>query len=119
MLNDDRRKMSREAGKRWAARLLGEDEELDLKAVSPARMDRLGLSLQRPRLLAHGTRDSIVPFNQYERMQKAARKSSDLVTSLVIEEERHSFSNSDNEQNWYDALDAFLAKHNPSDQLAE
>lgn len=118
MLKDDRRQMSREAGKRWAARLQGEDEELDLKEVSPARMERLGLSLQRPILLAHGTRDTIVPFNQYERMQKAARNSSELVTSLVIEDERHSFSNSENEQKWYDALDAFLAEHNPADQAS-
>ena len=108
--------MSREAGKRWAARLQGEDEELDLKDVSPARMDRLGLSITRPILLVHGTRDTIVPFDQYERMQKAARRSSELITSLVIEGERHSFSNSENEQKWYDALDAFLAEHNPADQ---
>jgi len=81
-------------------------------------MELLGPSLPRPILLAHGKRDPIVPFNLDERMQKAARNSSELVTSLMIEDERHSFSNSENEQKWYDALDAFLAEHNPADQAS-
>ncbi|WP_252258128.1 hypothetical protein [Erythrobacter aurantius] len=29
----------------------------------------------------------------------------------------HSFTNAANEQQWYDALDAFLAQHNPADPV--
>lgn len=48
-------------------------------------------------------------------MRDAADNASGLLTTLVIEDEGHSFTNAANEQQWYDALDAFLAEHNPAD----
>ena len=114
MLKYDRRVMTRQAGKRWSAKIEGSDEDFDLKDVSPYR---LAEGLQRPVLLAHGTADDNVPFKQYEQMLKAARKSPVPLTTLVVEGEGHGFSSSSSEQQWYDALDRFLAEHNPADQV--
>ncbi|MEO0690068.1 MAG: S9 family peptidase [Pseudomonadota bacterium] len=114
MLKYDRRVMTRQAGKRWSARIEGEDEAFDLKDVSPYRLAK---DLSRPVLLAHGTADDNVPFKQYEQMVKSARKAPVALTTLVIEGEGHGFSRAKSEQQWYDALDAFLAKHNPADPV--
>lgn len=114
MLKYDRRVMTRQAGKRWSAKIEGDDEDFNLKDVSPYR---LAGDLERPVLLGHGTADDNVPFKQYELMLKAARNAPIKLTTLVIKGEGHSFSNAENEQQWYDALDRFLAKHNPADQV--
>ncbi len=111
MLRYDRRYLTREAGKRWIAKIEG-DDDFDLKDVSPYRSAE---GLTRPVLLAHGTADNNVPFKQFEQMKKAASKSAVPLELLVIEDEGHSFSKAESEQAWYDALEAFLAKHNPAD----
>ena len=111
ILKYDRRYMGRQAGKRWRARVEGEGE-FDLDAVSPYRHAE---TLSRPVLLAHGTDDNNVPFKQFKRFEKAAESTSAHITTLVIEDEGHSFSKPENEQKWFDALDVFLAKHNPAD----
>lgn len=112
MLRYDRGYLTREASRRWQAKIEGDDREFDLRDVSPYRLAR---NLSRPVLLAHGTRDARVPFSQFEQMRDAADNASGLLTTLVIEDEGHSFTNAANEQQWYDALDAFLAEHNPAD----
>ncbi|MEM6584291.1 MAG: S9 family peptidase [Pseudomonadota bacterium] len=116
MLKYDRRTMTRRAGKRWSAKVEGDDEDVDLNDYSPYRLAK---GLSRPVLLAHGTRDDNVPFAQYEIMEKAARKARVPLETLVIEDEGHSFSRKSSEEKWYDALDAFLAKHNPADKARE
>lgn len=114
MLSYDRRVLTRKAGKRWTAKIEGDDKELDLKDVSPYKLAR---NLNRPVLLAHGTDDKNVPFKQFETMQKAAKKAPVKPTTLVIEGEGHSFYEMESKKKWYDALDTFLAEHNPADQL--
>ncbi|MEL7447303.1 MAG: alpha/beta fold hydrolase, partial [Pseudomonadota bacterium] len=114
MLQYDRRVLTRKASKRWQAKIEGDDADFDLKDVSPFRV---ASRLSRPTLIAHGTVDGIVPFKQLELMQKAAEDAPVQPTYLVIEGEGHSFSEADSEQHWHDALDAFLAEHNPADQL--
>ncbi|MEM7702948.1 MAG: S9 family peptidase [Pseudomonadota bacterium] len=114
MLQYDRRVMTRQAGKRWSAKIEGDDEAIDLKDYSPYRLAK---GLSRPVLLGHGTRDDNVPFKQYEQMVRAAKKAPAKLTTLVIKGEGHGFSKADSEQKWFDALDAFLAKHNPADQV--
>ncbi|WP_379551060.1 alpha/beta hydrolase family protein [Qipengyuania sp. DGS5-3] len=111
MLKYDRQFFSRKGGKKWRARVEG-DEEFDLDSVSPYR---LAETLQRPVLLAHGTEDSNVPFRQFRKFKKATKKAAIQPTELVIEDEGHSFSKPENEQKWYDALVTFLAEHNPPD----
>ena len=95
MLSYDRRYLTRKAGKRWSAKIEGDDEEFDLKDVSPYR---LGRNLNRPILLAHGTEDDNVPFKQYEQMMRSLRKAQVEPVTLVIEGEGHSFSKEESEK---------------------
>ncbi|MCK0127987.1 prolyl oligopeptidase family serine peptidase [Erythrobacter sp. F6033] len=112
ILRYDRKFLTGKAGKRWKAKIEGEDEDFDLKDVSPFR---LAEQLSRPVLLAHGTRDSNVPFKQFVQMVRAAKDAPVPLTTLIVDGEGHSFSSPRSEQQWYDALDAFLAEHNPAD----
>ena len=116
LLSYDRSYLTREAGRRWQAKIEGDDREFDLRDVSPYRLAR---NLSRPVLLAHGTRDARVPFSQFEQMRDAADGASGLLSTLVIEDEGHSFSSAGSEQQWYDALDQFLSRHNPADQVEQ
>ena len=111
MLKYDRRYLSRSTNKRWRSEVLGEAEIKTLDEVSPMR---LGATLSRPVLLAHGDKDARVPFKQFKQMRDAAEDTGKL-TLLHIEGEGHSFSEKENEKAWYDALIAFLAMHNPAD----
>jgi dipeptidyl aminopeptidase/acylaminoacyl peptidase len=101
------------AGRRaWRERVRGEDRKFDLDSVSPARQAGL---LGRPILLAHGKKDSNVPFEQFELMRNALRKvGGESAEYLVLENSGHGFADEKDEQAWYDALLAFLAKHNPA-----
>ena len=110
-LRYDRQSFSRGGFKRWRDRVRGSGVE-DMKAVSPLMM---AATLNRPLLLAHGTKDIVVPFSQYSVFEKAVRAAPVRPRTLVIEGEGHSFSTSENEQKWYDALVAFLEEHNPAD----
>jgi dipeptidyl aminopeptidase/acylaminoacyl peptidase len=67
-------------------------------------------------LLAHGVIDDNVPIDQFQTMEKAARKSGAPLTTLVIPGEGHSFFFNSSQQRWLEALDGFLAAHNPADQ---
>ena len=111
MLRYDRQFFGRRGYKRWRERIRGEGEK-DMKDVSPYRIAE---QLSRPLLLAHGTKDVVVPYKQFKQFEKAARKAQVKPTTLVIEDEGHSFTSPDNEQQWYDALVDFLAEHNPPD----
>jgi dipeptidyl aminopeptidase/acylaminoacyl peptidase len=111
MLSYDRRYLTARAGKAWQARVRGE-KNFDLDAVSPYRLAK---QLSRPVLLAHGTKDTNVPLSQYNLFEKAARSAPVRPETLVIKDEGHSFSKPENAQAWFEALDAFLARHNPAD----
>ncbi len=114
ILKYDRKFLSRKASKRWRAQVEGEDEEFELETVSPVTY---AASLARPVLLAHGTRDGTVPFSQYKKFEKASREAPVKPTTLVIEDEGHGFSKTENEKAWYDALTEFLLEHNPPDPI--
>ncbi len=113
MLRYDRKYLSRAGSRRWRRQIEGE-EGFDLSDVSPATWAR---RLNRPVLLAHGTRDNNVPFKQFERMVEAAERAPVPLTQLVVHGAGHSFARKRDEKQWYDALDSFLAQHNPADQL--
>ncbi|MDJ0641668.1 MAG: prolyl oligopeptidase family serine peptidase [Erythrobacter sp.] len=114
ILKYDRKFLSRKASKRWRAQIEGEDEEFELDTVSPVTF---APNLTRPVLLAHGTSDRTVPFSQYKKFEKASRTAAVKPTTLVIENEGHGFSKTENERKWYDALTAFLLEHNPPDAV--
>lgn len=112
MLRYDRRYLSERVNKRWSARVRGGQAAEELDAVSPYL---LAGKLSRPVLLAHGTKDQRVPLAQYTIFEKATRAAPVPPQTLVIKDEGHSFSKPESAQAWYEALDAFLAKHNPAD----
>ena len=104
---------SRKGRKAWRTRIRGEDKSFDLDDVSPAKVANM---LSRPILLAHGELDSTVPFKQFEEMRDALDKAgSEEAEYLVFDEEGHGFNTTEDEQKWYDALIAFLAKNDPAD----
>jgi len=114
-LKHDRRFLTRYDRRQFRDKVRG-DEAFRLSSVSPAR---LGSQLNRPLLLAHGTRDGIVLFSQFEEMQKATRKAPTPPTTLIVHAAGHSFTRERDQQLWFDALDQFLAEHNPADQIDE
>ncbi len=104
---------TREGRREWRERIRGADRKFDLDAVSPARQAAL---LKRPVLLAHGKKDSNVPFKQFELMRDAiGRARVDGAEFVVLDNSGHGFATPQDEQTWYDALLAFLARHNPPD----
>ncbi|WDA40275.1 alpha/beta hydrolase family protein [Erythrobacter sp. BLCC-B19] len=110
-LRYDGQSFTRGGFKRWKDRVRGAGVT-EVKTVSPvARAE----TLSRPLLLAHGTKDVVVPFSQYNLFEKATRSAPVKPDTLVIKDEGHGFSKAENEQRWYDALEAFLDKHNPAD----
>jgi dipeptidyl aminopeptidase/acylaminoacyl peptidase len=97
--------------RKWRTRVTGEAAKFDLDLVSP--LAQVG-KLTRPVLLTHGDEDTNVPFRQYTLYRDAAAKAGKQIETVVFPGEGHGFSKPENEQKWYEALDAFLAKHNPA-----
>jgi dipeptidyl aminopeptidase/acylaminoacyl peptidase len=111
MLKYDADFFSRSGRKKWNARVRG-DKTFDMDSVSPARQ---AAKLTRPVLIAHGKRDSRVPFSQFKEMRNAlASANFPQVDYLVFDKEGHGFDTAEDEQKWYDALEAFLKKYNPA-----
>jgi dipeptidyl aminopeptidase/acylaminoacyl peptidase len=111
-LRYDRGFLSRKGAKANKERVQGEGGEFDLDLVAPvAQIARL----TRPVLLAHGEKDSNVPFKQYKLLRDAAAKAGKPIELLPLADEGHGFDKPENEGKWLDALEAFLARHNPPD----
>ncbi len=115
ILRYDRKFLTRKASRRWRNKIVGETR-FDMDKVSPVEFGR---RLNRPVLLAHGTYDPIVPFEQFVLFEKASAKAPMPPETLVLEWVGHSFSTASSQKAWLDALDSFLAKHNPADQVDE
>ena len=102
----------RQAWREWRDSVQGEDEKFDLDSVSPARRAR---DLTRPILLAHGRKDTTVPFTQFRDMRNALQRAEARdVHYLDLENAAHGFAEPADEQAWYDALVGFLARYNPA-----
>lgn len=110
LLKYDAKFFSRKGAKAWSARVSGEGFDLD--TVAPAKT--IG-RLQRPLLVAHGKRDTNVPFSQYKLLLSEATKAGVGFEQLVFEEAGHGFDKPEDEARWFASLEGFLAKHNPAD----
>ncbi|GAA4772669.1 alpha/beta hydrolase family protein [Novosphingobium ginsenosidimutans] len=103
---------TRKGAKSWRTRIQGEDANFDLDLVSPvAQIARL----TRPVLVTHGEDDSNVPFKQFLLLRDAATKAGKPIETLTFAGEGHGFADDANEARYLDAIEAFLAKHNPAD----
>ena len=102
---------TRKGAKGWRTRIQGEDAKFDLDLVSPvAQIGRL----TRPVLVTHGEDDSNVPFKQFLLLRDAATKAGKPIETLTFAGEGHGFADDANEARYLDAIEAFLAKHNPA-----
>ena len=111
ILKYDRRFFSRKARASWEARVTG-DDTLNLPDVSPVQQAG---RLTRPVLIAHGDEDSIVPVSQSKKLVEELKKVGNMNFEYkVYPGEGHGFADPVNQRDWFDRLDAFLAKHNPA-----
>lgn len=111
MLKYDRRYLTKKASASWQARVTGEGD-LDLTAVSPTQQ---AARLTRPLLIAHGEDDSNVPISQSKKLVAALKKAGiNDFEYVAYKKEGHGFADPANQKDWFDRLDAFLAKHNPA-----
>ena len=112
MLRYDRRYLTKKASASWKSRITGEGD-LDLDAVSPTLQAG---RLTRPLLIGHGEDDSNVPISQSRRLVAALKKAGTPDFEYVTyEDEGHGLEDPAHQKDWYDRLDAFLAKYNPAD----
>lgn len=96
--------------KEWKHRLRGTGEgKIDLDEVSPVHQVA---HLNRPVLLAHGKKDTRVPFSQFEEMADAAKEAGKEIELLELDDNHH-LTKEESAREWLEALVAFLAKHNP------
>jgi dipeptidyl aminopeptidase/acylaminoacyl peptidase len=90
----------------------GTDDSFNLDMVSPLKqIDRLN----RPVLLGHGEDDTTVPFDQFTRFRDAAARAHRPLDLVTFPDEGHGFYKHEDRQQWYEALEAFLARNNPAD----
>lgn len=112
MLKYDRRYLTKQANARWQARVTG-DGELDLLAVSPTSQ---AARIIRPLLVGHGEDDNRVPVSQAKKLVAALKAAGNSNFEYKIYPgEGHGFADPANRQDWFDRLDAFLARHNPAE----
>lgn len=111
MLKYDAKFFSRKGARDWNTRVTGE-QDFDLDSVAP--MHTIS-RLKRPLLVAHGKRDTNVPFSQFKMLLAEAQKSGVTFDQLVFEEAGHGFETPADEERWLSGLEAFLKKHNPAD----
>ncbi|MBL0022546.1 MAG: S9 family peptidase [Sphingomonadales bacterium] len=110
-LKYDSRSLKSRYAREWQGRVQG-DKDFNLDTVSPVK---LAANLQKPVLLTHGDDDTNVPFSQYKSFVAALKKAGKSVETHVYEGEGHGFEDPENEKDWLNRLEAFLAKHNPAD----
>lgn len=102
--------LDRKDSRQFRDRIEGEAPEFDLDSVSPALH---AARLTRPVLLAHGQHDSVVPFRQFTLMREAAQRARVPIETLVFPEAGHGFNRTEDRIKWFEALEAFLTRHNP------
>ena len=83
--------------------------ELDkLKAASPVfHVDKI----KTPLFVAQGAKDPRVNINESNQIVEALQKRGVAVEYMVKENEGHGFGNEENQFEFYEAMEKFLAKH--------
>lgn len=111
MLRYDRRQFAATRyARQWETKIQGE-EKRDLDSVSPLQQ---AAHLSVPLLLAHGERDTNVPFTQATKLRDALKAAAKPVDFVSYPESGHNFSRSEDSIDFMKRVEAFLAKHNPA-----
>lgn len=92
---------------------VGSDPEF-LAARSP--VEHVG-RIRVPTLHAYGRNDPRVEFNHWEVLEAALKRHNKAYEILIEEAEGHGFAKEETSSRWYGAVEAFLARHMPSDRL--
>jgi dipeptidyl aminopeptidase/acylaminoacyl peptidase len=99
------------SARKWKDRVRGE-QSFNLSDISPiGQVPRLSV----PVLITHGDKDQRVPLKQSALYAKALEKAGKPFEYHVYPGEGHGLTNPDNRKDYFDRLEAFLAKHNPAD----
>jgi dipeptidyl aminopeptidase/acylaminoacyl peptidase len=84
----------------------------DFDAVSPINYVE---KIQAPLLLVHGEKDVTVDFEQSQRMYDRMKKANKDVELVPLKLADHYFLREPDRAALLEAMEAFLAKHNPAD----
>lgn len=94
----------------WQAQVRG-DKAFDLATVSP--LSNIA-ALKVPVMLAHGDKDDRVPLRQSQRYADALTAAGKPHEYYVYRGEGHGFTKAENQKDYFEKLEAFLAKYNPA-----
>jgi len=111
MLDDTKNKFGHDSSSYayWQSLVGDRQDDVEiLKAISPARSAE---NFQAPVLLIHGNDDSVVPFSQSKKMERALKKAGKDVTLVKLKNEDHGLSQSATRVQALRALDAFVTEH--------
>lgn len=110
MMRHDKNMLLPARYRRWRNRVRGEGE-MNTREISPLnRVKDVGI----PVLLMHGTDDDNVPIRQGTEFVKAMKKAGKSIEYIEFEDVGHGIENSADRIRFLTAVEAFLAKHNPS-----
>jgi dipeptidyl aminopeptidase/acylaminoacyl peptidase len=111
MMRFDKNQLLPDRYRRWRDRVRGE-ADVNLKNVSPLKRTA---EVAIPVLVMHGTDDETVPYRQAEEFVKAMRKAGKPLEFIEFKDVGHQVENSVDRVKFLNAVEAFLAKHNPAD----
>ena len=90
--------------------VLGDRKKDEALLIAASPLEQVA-RIKAPLLLSHGGRDRRVPIDNGERMLEALRKAGKQVEWVPYAEEGHSFFYDENRFDYYQRVEAFLAKH--------
>jgi dipeptidyl aminopeptidase/acylaminoacyl peptidase len=93
-----------------AAKMVG-DAVKDAKRLHDTSPDQLAARIKAPVFMAYGGADVRVPIEQGLRMKSALDKAGIKYEWMVKEGEGHGYRDPQNQKDFYEAMEKFLAKH--------
>lgn len=111
MMRFDKNQLLPDRYRRWRDRVRGE-ADVNLKNVSPVRR---AAEVGIPVLVMHGTDDENVPYRQAEEFAKAMKKAGKPIEFIEFKDVGHHIEHSVDRIKFLNAVEAFMAKHNPAD----
>ncbi|PXA89546.1 hypothetical protein DMC47_28540 [Nostoc sp. 3335mG] len=95
----------------WQRRIQGDDSGFPLDSISPLKQ---AARIRIPLLIAHGTADDTVPFDQSLKLHRALARLGTPHEFVPYRGEYHSIRLPANEADFLNRVGAFLALHNPA-----